>query len=133
LTSAGPSGGASTLRKIVAAIILVPLAVVIIAFAVANRQIVTVSLDPFSGGEPAAAVTLPLFVLIIVLLMLGVLVGGIAAWLGQGKWRRSARRLEREAGELRTQLRTLRHAAEPAGHPGDSTLPPRLQLKPPTA
>ncbi|HTP91797.1 MAG TPA: DUF1049 domain-containing protein, partial [Xanthobacteraceae bacterium] len=82
MTSAGPSGGASTLRKIVAAIILVPLAVVIIAFAVANRQIVTVSLDPFSGGEPAAAVTLPLFVLIIVLLMLGVLVGGIAAWLG---------------------------------------------------
>ena len=43
-------------RKIVTAIILVPLAVVIIAFAVANRQIVTVSFDPFSVTEPAAVV-----------------------------------------------------------------------------
>jgi hypothetical protein len=76
------------LRKIVAALILVPLAIVIIAFAVANRQIVTVSLDPFSSNPPAAAVTLPLFALIIVLLILGVVIGGVAAWLRQGKWRR---------------------------------------------
>ena len=131
MTGAGPARGVSTLRKIVAAIILVPLAVVIIAFAVANRQIVTVSLDPFSGKEPAASVTLPLFVLIIVLLIIGVLVGGIAAWLGQGKWRRSARRLEREASELRGQVQTLRHAGDPMAHPADSALPPRLQLKPP--
>ena len=52
------------LRKIVAAIVLVPLAVIIIAFAVANRQTVTVSFDPFSGHDPAAAVSLPLFALV---------------------------------------------------------------------
>ena len=34
-------------------IILVPLAVVIIAFAMANRQNVTVSFDPFNAAEPA--------------------------------------------------------------------------------
>ena len=38
------------LRKIVAAVILVPLAIIIIAFAVANRQIVTVSFDPFNSA-----------------------------------------------------------------------------------
>ena len=52
-----PRSGAGVLRKIVAAVILVPLAIVIIAFAVANRQIVTVSLDPFSSERPAASVT----------------------------------------------------------------------------
>ena len=53
--NAAPRSAGSVLRKIVAAIILVPLAVVIIAFAVANRQIVTVSLDPFSAEHPAAS------------------------------------------------------------------------------
>ncbi|MEI9804494.1 MAG: hypothetical protein WDN48_08580 [Pseudolabrys sp.] len=38
------------LRKIVTALIVVPLAAVIIAFAVANRQTVTVSFDPFSSS-----------------------------------------------------------------------------------
>ena len=60
-----------------------PLAVVIIAFAVANRQIVTVSLDPFSGDEPAASVTLPLFALVIVLLIVGVLIGGCRRGCGR--------------------------------------------------
>ena len=48
-------------RKIISTLILVPLAVVIIAFAVANRQWVTVSFDPFSSTSPAYAATLPLF------------------------------------------------------------------------
>ena len=48
-------------RKIVTGLILVPLAIVIIAFAVANRQMVTVSFDPFSSASPAYAATLPLF------------------------------------------------------------------------
>ena len=78
-------------RKIVTAVIVVPLAAVIIAFAVANRQAVTVSFDPFSSAAPAYAATVPLFVLIFILLILGVIVGGVAAWLRQAKWRRTAR------------------------------------------
>ena len=78
----------NVLRKIVAAVILVPLAIIIVAFAVANRQIVTVSLDPFSPAARRPTVTLPLFALIFVLLILGVVIGGFAAWLRQGKWRR---------------------------------------------
>ena len=54
-------------RRIVSTLIVVPLAVVIIAFAVANRHSVTVSFDPFSSTSPAYAATLPLFVLIFVL------------------------------------------------------------------
>jgi uncharacterized integral membrane protein len=132
LTDGGRSVS-STVRKIVAALILVPLAVVIIAFAVANRQIVTVSFDPFSAERPAASLTLPLFALIIVLLVIGVLVGGTATWLRQAKWRRTARRLEREVADLRIEVDTMKRTAsvladsDPSGR-----APERLQLRPPT-
>jgi uncharacterized integral membrane protein len=120
------------LRKIVAALILVPLAVVIIAFAVANRQIVTVSLDPFSASDPAAAMALPLFALIMLLLIIGVLIGGMAAWLRQGKWRTAARRLERQVEGLRKKVDALEGMERgPTIVPDARPPPPRLSLKPP--
>ena len=81
------------LRRIVSMLIVLPLAIVIVAFAVANRQSVTVSFDPLSSTSPAYAATLPLFVLIFVLMILGVLIGGAAVWIGQTRWRRTARKL----------------------------------------
>jgi len=118
-------------RKIVAALVLVPLAVIIIAFAVANRQIVTLSLDPFGGSEPAASLTLPLFALIILVLIAGVLIGGAAAWLGQGKWRRNARRLEREVRDLRQKVDTLGAASEAGTIAQQGSPPERLRLRSP--
>jgi uncharacterized integral membrane protein len=95
-------------RKIATAVIVVPLAVIIIAFAVANRQIVTVSFDPFSAQSPAYAAALPLFVLIFVLVILGVIVGGVAAWLRQSKWRRVARKLDADVRALHQEIDALR-------------------------
>ena len=119
------------LRRIVTMLIVVPLAVVIIAFAVANRQSVTVSFDPFSATSPAYAATLPLFVLIFVLLILGVLVGGVAAWIGQTRWRRTARKLDGEVRVLHQELDGIRRrfapeppaAAEPAPY---AVIPPPI-------
>jgi len=120
------------LRKIVIAVILVPLAIVIIAFAVANRQIVTVSFDPFTSAEPAASMTLPLFALIILLLVIGVLIGGVAAWLRQGKWRTAARRLELKLHELQRKIDALGGTTDqPPVIPGRTNPPERLKLKPP--
>jgi uncharacterized integral membrane protein len=133
LTTA-PRPAGSPLRKIVTALILVPLALLIIAFAVANRQEVTVSLDPFSVEHPAAAVTLPLFALVIILLIAGVLIGGVATWLRQTGWRRLVRRMEREAAELRREIDAHRRAASGPAHIPDAVEPPeRLKLKPPEA
>ncbi|HEX9074028.1 MAG TPA: LapA family protein [Pseudolabrys sp.] len=103
------------LRRIVSTLIVVPLAVILIAFAVANRQSVTVSFDPFSSTSPAYAATLPLFALIFALLILGVLIGGAAAWIGQTKWRRTARKLDSEVRVLHQELDAIRRrfAAEP--------------------
>jgi uncharacterized integral membrane protein len=132
LTGAARSTG-NLFRKIIAAIILVPLAVIIIAFAVANRQIATVSLDPFSAEHPAASLTLPLFALVIVLLIAGVLIGGIAAWLRQSKWRRTARRLEREIADLHLELDALKRTAGVSTTTvnAPAAVPERLQLRPP--
>ncbi len=126
-----PHATGSTLRKVVAWVTLVPLAVVIIAFAVANRQDVTVSLDPFNPAVPAASVTKPLFVVILAVLILGVIVGGIAAWLRQTRWRRTARRLEREVINLRAEVDALKRRSIPVSIPKAAEPAERLQLRPP--
>jgi uncharacterized integral membrane protein len=124
--------GASLLRKIVAALILVPLGIVLIALAVANRQIVTVSFDPFNPEHPAASLALPLFVLIVVLLIAGVVIGGSASWLRHGRWRRTARRLERDLARMREELDLHRRPAGAATNiPQPAPPPERLRLKPP--
>jgi uncharacterized integral membrane protein len=110
------------IRKIVTTVILVPLAVIIIAFAVANRQTVTVSFDPFDAAQPAYAASLPLFVLIFVLVIFGVILGGVAAWLRQARWRWAARRAEKENQELRLELGRLQH--DLSAHPPARLSPP---------
>jgi uncharacterized integral membrane protein len=96
------------IRKIVTALILVPLAIIFVSFAVANRQTIVVSFDPFDSAHPAFAPSMPLFVLIFVLLILGVLIGGTAAWLRQSRWRWAARRAEAENRELRLEVDLLK-------------------------
>lgn len=94
------------MRKLLNTLIVIPLALIFIAFAVANRHFVTLSLDPFNSADPAVALTLPLFVVVIVMAVLGVIAGGIATWFGQRRWRRSARQLEGELQETRSRLVT---------------------------
>jgi len=98
------------IRKAIAALVLVPLALLIVVFAVANRQPVTVSFDPFGAGDPALAATLPLYILVFILVILGVVVGGLSAWLRQHKWRRTARRAAAETRALRAELAAARQA-----------------------
>jgi uncharacterized integral membrane protein len=92
------------MRKFIAIVVLVPLALLIVMFAVANRETITVSFDPFDPAQPALSLKMPLFLLIFALVGLGVLVGGIAAWMRQSRWRMRARRAEAEARELRTRM-----------------------------
>jgi uncharacterized integral membrane protein len=97
-------GGKAMLRKIVNGLILIPLAVILIVFAVANREWVSVSLDPFNKTDPALSFSLPLFVLLILVAILGVVVGGTATWSRQRPWRRAARQHEAELRRLRMEL-----------------------------
>jgi hypothetical protein len=83
-----------------------------------------VSFDPFSSAVPAYAATLPLFAILFAVLILGVLVGGIAAWIGQRKWRRAARRLDGEVRALHQEMDTIRRrfgTSQPASPPREPT------------
>ena len=100
------------LRKIVTALVLVPLAILIVAFAVANRQTVAISFDPFSSVDPAYAARLPLFVLIFALVILGVIVGSVATWFRQASWRRTARALDADVRILHQELEGMRRRAD---------------------
>jgi len=111
------------MRKFLTAVVLIPLGLVFVVFAVANRHLVTVSFDPFNSTDPSIAMTLPLFVVIIAVAILGVAAGGIATWFRQRHWRRAARQHEADARAVRTQLADLRSSAtasryEPQRLPG---------------
>ena len=87
------------------------LAVILIGLALANRQLVTVSLFPgrlegFLGGNWSAQ--MPLFLVIIMSLLVGMILGLIWEWMRESTLRReSAQRahelqvLEREVGQVR--------------------------------
>src|SRR5258708_4000797 len=85
------------MRKFFTALIVIPLGLLFIVFAVANRHMITVSFDPFNSRDPSVGVTMPLFAVIIVVAILGVAAGGAAAWFRQRHWRRAARQYEADA------------------------------------
>lgn len=99
------------------ALVLVPIALLVVLFSVANRAPVRISLDPFSRELPALSYEVPLFLVVLVAIALGVLVGGLASWLAQGKHRKAARRSRREVEALRSETQALRSAVP------DSALP----------
>ena len=65
-------------RTFLKALILVPIAVVLILFAVANRQWTEVSLDPFASDPPVLGVHSPLFLIILLALVLSRFTSGEA-------------------------------------------------------
>jgi uncharacterized integral membrane protein len=99
------------MRKFFTALIVIPLFLVFVVFAVANRHLVTVSFDLFNTTDPGLAISLPLFALIIVVAIIGVVAGGSAVWFGQRRWRRAARRHEADARAAKAHLEALRAQA----------------------
>jgi uncharacterized integral membrane protein len=109
------------MRRFLKGLILLPIAIVVVLLAVANRAPVTLSFDPFSKGAPQFSTTLPLFAIIFAAVMLGVLIGGVAAWLAQSKHRRLERRYRREARQLRSETERFRTHTGSSGLPALST------------
>ena len=83
--------------------VFLPLALLFLAFSVANRHVVNVRLDPFAAQESAAALSMPLFALILSALVLGVLIGGLTVWFSQGRYRKAARLARAESERLRNE------------------------------
>ncbi|MCP3053915.1 lipopolysaccharide assembly protein LapA domain-containing protein [Aurantimonas marianensis] len=118
------------LSKILSLIILVPLAVLLVVFSVANRQSIPVSLDPI-GSMPQLAFEAPLFVLLMGSVIIGVVLGGIGTWVTQSHYRRKSwkrkyevEKLRRETEENKAKLRQIQEERDRASYgQGTSTSP----------
>jgi hypothetical protein len=101
-------------------VVFVPLAIVLIALAVANRELVAFTVDPFNPGNPALTLTLPLFIYLFLALAIGMIVGSVATWFRQGRYRKLARQRGMEAESLR---QAVKHPPVQPQSPGYETLP----------
>jgi uncharacterized integral membrane protein len=97
------------MRTVFRLFVVVPIALLILVFAVANRHWVTVSFDPFPGDDIAGpSITAPLYIMLVLAGIVGMLAGGCVVWMRQGKYRRQAREARAEAAEARGQANDLR-------------------------
>ena len=115
------------MRQFLKALILLPVAIAVVLLAIANRKPVILSFDPFTPEGPLFSWTVPLFALMFLCLMLGVVIGGVACWLAQAKHRRLERRYRREARRLRDERERLRtQGGAGGGLPALASEPSRL-------
>jgi uncharacterized integral membrane protein len=92
------------MAKFMRGLIFWPLLIIAVALALANRTPTVLSFDPFNAENPAFAVTLPLFVIVMAGVLLGLILGGLSAWADQAQWRRRAQIYQRKAAQLEAQL-----------------------------
>jgi Lipopolysaccharide assembly protein A domain len=86
-------------------------AFILLGFAFANRDLVIVSFDPFASTDNAAfSFPAPLFAVVTVAAMLGVVAGATATWISQGRHRRASRLSRREAEKWRAQAQAVKSA-----------------------
>jgi len=113
------------MRTLFRLLVVLPLAIVIVLFAVANRHLVLVSFDPFPGNDiQGPQLTAPLFLLLFLAGAVGVLAGGVTVWLRQGRFRRQAREAKAEAAEARGQASDLRDKVDNLERAQLAALPP---------
>ena len=97
--------------RVLRLIFLALVALVLVTLAVTNRELVTVRLVPeeLSGliGFGASA-TIPLFVVILVAILAGVILGFIWEWFREHKYRAEAAAKRREASKLKAEVKRLR-------------------------
>ncbi len=102
------------IMRFVKLVIFVPIAIVLIVLSVANRHPVTVALNPFRPEDNVIALTLPLFILLLVVLMIGVVLGSLVTWFSQGRHRKRARDEAHEARKWREEADRQRNRLEQA-------------------
>jgi lipopolysaccharide assembly protein A len=97
--------------------LLVPLAVLLVLFALSNWQIVALTLWPFD-----LAWEVPLSIAVLIIAALAFLLGAGVAWISSLPYRRQARRMEQTARLLQAELDDTK--ARLAREAGATVLPP---------
>ncbi|WP_349369558.1 LapA family protein [Salinarimonas sp.] len=105
------------MRRIITLLILIPIALFVALMAMANRAPVLISFDPFTPENPVWSVSGPVWIVLFATFAAGVIVGGIAAWLVQGKHRKAERSYKREARDLRREVDRAKEREAATGLP----------------
>lgn len=100
------------MKKLVNIVVLVPVAIVLIVLSVANRQMVTLALNPFDPADSVLSASAPFFVFLFLAVILGMVTGSLVTWLGQGKYRKRARNEAHEAVKWHAEAEKHRTRAE---------------------
>ena len=106
-------------------LLTLPLTIVVVVFALANRTFVEIDLWPFNP------VSIPVFVLVLGSLLIGFLFGALIMWLSSGKQRRRARAQRGQIAKLERQTKELERAQPRAEAPPATTLPVAAPNGPP--
>ncbi len=97
------------MRGLLKLLILVPLALILVAFFMANRQIVILHFDPITGGDlPSPQLPAPLYWIMIGAVIVGLIFGWVLTWLEQGRHRKSLRATKAQLENLRRENEALR-------------------------
>lgn len=100
------------IKKIVNVLVLIPVGIVLIVLSVANRQSVTLALNPFRPEDSVLSVSAPFFVYLFLAVIFGMVLGSLATWFTQGKYRKRARVEASEAVKWHTEAEKHRTRAE---------------------
>ncbi len=93
------------IKHLIGWFILLPISALLIIFALANRHLITLNFDPISADNPLiASLSIPLFVVIFIMLLFGILLGGIAVWFSQAKKRAQLNRARKNIKTLELEL-----------------------------
>lgn len=95
------------LRRILWFLVAFPVALVLVALAVANRHAVRLVLDPFRPDQPVLSLVLPFYAYLFAALFIGILIGGLSTWATRSAWRRSARQRTAEVQRWRAEADRL--------------------------
>jgi uncharacterized integral membrane protein len=107
------------MRAIFRFLVLAPIALLLLGLSLANRQMVTISTDPFNSGDVMfPQISAPLYVIFVGSIMIGVVIGGFSTWVSQGRHRKAARAARQKSAGLKAEndaLRTQVVARSPSG------------------
>ncbi len=97
------------MRSLLRLIVYIPLGLIFLFFALANRQPVRISLNPFPGGELSGpSFEASLFLVVLAAMALGVIAGAFSSWLNHRQVRRTAREARAEVARATAEIERLR-------------------------
>ncbi|AQX28607.1 MULTISPECIES: LapA family protein [unclassified Bartonella] len=92
------------IKRILLAVILVPITAFLIGFIVANRQEVILTLNPLQKNSEYFTYQAPLFVWLFIFFCLGILLSSITNWFAQHKNRKTLKERKAEIEKLKVSI-----------------------------